>query len=298
MTSNTTAGDPYVKYIADLDPDNRVDLCWGVANAAFSSTVTGATANNIAIGAPYIDLVKPQTDAKIAFDFKHALASLNVQIDADVDVSDHSHGKALDGKTKIYVRSVSFEGFTTKGLLNLNAPASEGPKWYELSSINTKISGGSVTIYDGRRDGKESQAGATAPSEEPTGLNTTLTPTETTLNPVGVTNDAVNLFAADAKTAPIFVIPTGEKLKVNIVYDVETKDDNLSGYLSDGTTRGSAVENSISQTVQISSSDVTLVAGKSYVVKLHLGMTSVKVEASVSDWGDGGTSDTDLPYNN
>lgn len=315
MTSNVATGDPYIKYYVDFDPDNSVDLCWGVAKTDFSSSVVSSLNNKIA-GEPYIDVLKPQiqtgTGAKINFDFKHALASLNVQIDAAFDeVSSASLTNDRDKNTRIWVRSVTFEGFTDKGSLNLNASATVGPLWYELSSTNTLIGSGSVTIYDGRRDGKEAQSNATASNEKPFNLNASLVQKYAYQNPYnesngltdnhgtkGVTKTAVNLFDCETLDKPIFVIPTGEELKVTIVYDVETYDPNVAGYLADGVTKGSVVENKISKNIKISSSNVKLEAGNAYTVKLHLGMTSVQFEASVSPWTPQTASDTDLPINN
>ena len=81
------------------------------------------------------------------------------------------------------------------------------------------------------------------------------------------------------------MIPNGEGLMVTIVYDVETKDDKLAGYLSDGITHGSTIENSITKEIKVSNEAIKMVAGQAYTITLHLGMTSVKVEATVSDWG-------------
>jgi len=310
LTSNTTTGDPYVKYYSDFDPDNRVDLCWGVANTALvaANTVTGATANTIAVDAPFVDVIKPKTTDKIAFNFKHALAALNVQIDADVDVTSHA-ASSLSSSTKIWVRSVTFEGFTNKGALNLHASATEGPLWYELSSTNTRIGNGSVTIYDGRRDGKEGMANAEATSEKPFDLNEQLIQSEpystatvsnlaTSSGLTGVTPTAINLFNSATVNAPVYVIPTDDNLKVTIVYDVETYDPNVAGYLSDGVTKGSTIENSITKELTISSSSFKLAAGKLYTINLHLGMTSVKFDATVTDWTDQTVDKTDLPVNN
>ena len=103
---------------------------------------------------------------------------------------------------------------------------------------------------------------------------------------------AVNLFKSATATEPIFVIPTNQPLKVTIVYDVETADDNLPTYLSDGTTKGSSIENKITKRITTGgSTELVLAAGKAYTVNLHLGMTTVKFEASVSDWVAGPTAD-------
>jgi hypothetical protein len=295
LTSNVTSGDPYVKYYVDLTPANRVDLCYGVARADYSAAVTGATQNTITAGEPYIDVIKPDISSKISFDFKHALASLNVQIDADVDDAEHNHSNSVDANTKIFVRSITFEGFATKGLLNLNSPGND-PQWFELSSTNTKIGSGSVTVYDGRRDGKEGQASGEASNEKPFDLNPTIIQKDTDTD--GVTSTQVNLFNSNTATSPVFVIPNRDPLKVTIVYDVETKDPNVAGFLSDGKTHGSTVENKITKEIKSKHDvNITMGAGYQYTVYLHLGMTSVKVDASVSDWVNSHESNTDLPVN-
>ena len=115
--------------------------------------------------------------------------------------------------------------------------------------------------------------------------------------------NGVNLFRSETATAPIYVIPSGQPLKVTIVYDVETKDSNLPTYLSDGSSKGTSVQNTITKTITTgsgaSTSSLKLEVGKQYTVKLHLGMTSVKFNASISDnWGDTKVNGSaDLPAN-
>ena len=307
LTSNTTSGDPYVKYYVDMDPDKRVDLCWGVAKEPFIATVDEDALNDVQAGEPFIDVVKPTTGSKINFDFKHALASVNVQIDTDIDVEGHNENSAdRDAFTRIWVRSVTFEGFTDKGRLNLNSKGAEGPQWFDLTT-DSPVASGTVTVYDGRTDGKEGRENAVAKKETPYSLNATIIQSapydQTALangltisdEVPGVTKTAVNLFAADNEDLdaatnlimPIYVIPTDENLKVTIVYDVETYDANLASFLSDGAVKGSSVQNTIEKEISFQPEEgtavTTLEAGKSYTIKLHLGLTSVKFDASVTD---------------
>lgn len=318
LTNNTTSGDPYVKYYVDMDPDNRVDLCWGVAKADFTATVDEEAINTIPAGEPYIDVVKPATGSLINFDFKHALAAVNVQIDTDIDTEGHNDGSAeVDRYTRIWVRSVTFEGFTDKGRLNLNSKAGEGPQWFDLTN-ESPVASGVVTVFDGRTDGKEGRENATAKKEVQATLNAKIIQSDpydqaalkvedetarvlTISDAVpGVRKVAVNLFDAPAVEAPVYVIPTDENLKVTIVYDVETYDPSLATFLSDGAVRGSSVQNTIEQDIvfQNGTENVTkLEAGKVYTVKLHLGLTSVKFDASVTEWAEGYGAGVDLPYN-
>lgn len=324
MTSNTASGDPYIKYYADMDPDKRVDLCWGVAKDDLNESVDAEYAiNAITAGEPYIDVIKPKTGALINFDFKHALASVNVKIDTDINFErvngqEHPENAAdVDNFTRIWVRSVTFEGFTDKGRLNLNSRVGEGegPQWFDLTN-DSPVASGVVSVYDGRTDGKEGRENATAKKETPATLNTKIvqsapydkakledatTPKLTISDAVpGVTKTTVNLFDALAAEAPVFVIPTDENLKVTIVYDVETYDPNLATFLSDGAVRGSSIQNTIEKEITFTDGDeviTKLEAGKKYTINLHLGLTSVKFDASVTDWAAGYGTDVDLPYN-
>lgn len=297
MSRNNVTGDPYIKYVATMDASNSVDLCYGVAAEDFTSSNSALNQNNIKKGDPYIDVVKPGLDAnsKIKFDFKHATAQLKVTVDAVVNAAEAPSTEDVQKDyTRIWVRSVTFEGITEKGALNLN-----GGEWYDVNGTN-KISSGSLALFDGRKDGKEAILAAT--NEAPSSINPDLIQSVaytidddgkiTAPTTTGVTKDAVNLFKG-ATDAPVFVIPTGEKMKVTIVYDVETVDKNLAYYLSDGATQGSTVENSISKTIETFGN---ITAGYCYTLKLHLGMRTVDFDAIVTAWQDM-EAPVDLPSN-
>lgn len=82
------------------------------------------------------------------------------------------------------------------------------------------------------------------------------------------------------------VIPTAATdVKIKITYAVVTKDEKLTGNISN-------VENAITKTTSL-----TLQSGKSYNLKLILGLTSVKMEASVADWQVDGSNEIYLPQN-
>lgn len=285
MSRNTATGDPFIKYSSSMNPANAVDLCYGVAAENFTSSNSTYNPNDIDAGEPYIDVKKPGLDGKIKFDFKHATSQLVVTIDAVVNGTVAS--TAVDAGTRIWVRSVTFEGFTQKGALNLN-----DHEWYDVNG-NQKITSGTITVFDGRKDGKEALYAAT--NENPSTLNESIIQPEgeyvtdgdvtitTPASTAGVTATKKNLFGTGttAVTAPVFVIPTNEPLKVTIVYDVETYDKNLAYFLSDGKTKGSTIENTITKTIGVITNTE---AGKKYTLNLHLGMRTVDFEASVSEW--------------
>jgi hypothetical protein len=321
ITKNTATGDLIIKYVVDTDPKTSVDLLWGVVPTSTGyASVSGSTAPTITPGLPYLDLVKAQTASRVSFNFLHALARFNVQIDYDKDVenphtgtpADNHAGVITNTQTRIYVRSITFTGFAIKGALNLDNQSANEPLWYDYDG-SKEITAGPVTYYDGRKDGKEATTNGDQRSEKPATLNPNIVQTEKCYiddpdkeDPLirkfggeattGVTNEAQNLFAntktGGAATDPIFVIPTNDEMSVTIVYDVETIDPSLPTYLADGVTHGSSVENRITK----ESVFTKIEAGKSYTLKLHLGMTSVKFDAVVTDWVDD-SEDIDLPHN-
>jgi len=352
LSKNTAAGDPIVKYRVDTDPATSVDLLWGVQpyiatpDETDYRSITGDYAYSE--GLPWMNLIKAKDAAvgngKVAFKFHHALSKLNVQIDTDINVDNHPNQDVNDSsndsevediepgdettvKTKVYVRSVTFEGFALEGALNLHSTEASGsddskvavPLWKAIDGTSI-LASTPATFYDCLQDGAEA---TTKNSSE--GSLSQLNPTiiqavtpitgdntfwEGTKNTLGVRKAEVNLFAkrkwdtdkwvaettpAEMPTvdAPIFVIPNGAKPKVTIVYDVETIDKKLTTFLSDGKTHGSSVENKITKPLTIDKFE----AGKGYTIKLHLGLTSVKVDATVNGWTVDGSTDVTLPYN-
>ena len=279
FSPNTKVGDPQVRYIATFDPAKSVDLCWGVCDDESWKRIEGGS-QTFTPGLPWIDVEHPEaTNQRMKFNFKHALAQLNVQIDAVVD-----DDASLNSATKIWVRSISFTGIATHGSLNLNNLKADEALWLDYSGTTDLPYGESVTVKDGRRDGREGANGAEANNELPQGLNPQLVQMYGASND-GVTTTAQNLFGTDAAlTAPVYVIPTGEAMTVTIVYDIETESANLPGYVSDGTTHGVSIENRITKTIDFGTSAAGLQNGKKYTVSLHLGMNSVKFDAAVDEW--------------
>lgn len=235
------------------------------------------------------------TGQNVKFTFKHALAQLNVQVNTFVDGTDNTN--AIAANTKVYIRSISFTGMATKGSLNLNNTENGKALWLDYNGTADLESGEVVTIYDGLKDGKEGTAGATASNEKTLGLHEVLI-SDNGNTQDGVTKDLHNLFAGTSSiTDPVYIIPTGEEIVVEIVYDIETADPNLSTYLSDGKTTGSRIENRIKKTISFGT-DTAFANGKKYTLLLHLGMNSVKFDAAVTDWANADSEGTgNLPAN-
>lgn len=300
LSRNRQSGDPLVEYQVALNTNDytttNLDLCWGVADAtdaaAWLIDQTGAAQTNLNGGFPWLNVERPDGDDQpVKFTFRHALAKLNVQIDAS---------EALDAATKIFVREISFTGFALRGCLNLNNITANTPYWVSHEGKHTALlQDKRVTIFDGRKNGVEgmddggTDLGAN-PNELPIGLNPELIQTNAGTEP-GVTDTPANLFAGGGAAGDyIAVIPTGTPMYVTIVYDVETTDPNLDGWLSDMNIHGVSVANTITVDPPVFNA---LEAGKQYILKLHIGMKTVKFDAAVAPWAPEGDEDVNVPAN-
>lgn len=312
VNKNNATGDPIVKYVVDTDPATSVDLLWGVAAETAGdnySPIDGKA--SLTEGFPFLNLVKPnnpQSD-RLQFNLKHALAKVKVTIDyiAD-DFTPTGTSKEIDAtKTRIFVRSFKMSGFATKGALNLNNTVAGQPLWKDFDG-SKDLAFDEVTYQDGRKDGKEGETNGAQNNETPQGLNPNIienyaqTTNGTFANDKtsGVTKDAQLLFGGNEteNNGYFYVIPRNEennKVDVTIAYDVETIDPALAGKLSDNETHGISIENVISKADIFGGID--FMAGYQYEINIHLGMTSVKVEATVTDWQDNGKTNVDLPDN-
>ena len=308
LTKNSATGDPMIKYVVDFKPATSVDLLWGVA--ADNNGYKGMDNKTVLGGSCFVDLTKQNSgtstagtkvDGKLKWNFKHALAMLNVQICTDVDITTPSGAGTydigtnadgtVDNKTKVWLRSITFGGFATQGALNLHSEdvatvAAAVPNWKDYDGTR-ELTFGEVTLYDGLKDGKEGTTNNLQKNEKPQGLNPKLIQIDATST--GVPTKLTNLFYGETAditkadvTAPIYVSPSDEPMDITVVYDIETEDPNLAGILSDGKTHGSSIQNKIKK--ENIFSDTKIEPGKMYTVKIYLGIESVKFDVTVTPW--------------
>jgi YD repeat-containing protein len=111
---------------------------------------------------------------------------------------------------------------------------------------------------------------------------------------------SVLLFGGDPEENDgyFYVIPRNgeEDVNVYITYDVQTIDPALADKLADNLTKGSIIENNIYKEA-IFGDGIDFEPGKQYDIKIHLGMTSVKIEATVTPWVENGETTVNLPNN-
>ncbi len=266
LTGNTTAGDPKVSFVLPTVPTNdaTVDLLWGVSPGTSYTIAQSSTAQSTTAGLPNLNLTKQTVGEKIDFNFRHALAKVTFNVEGVFDEVSAGSKEVASG-TKIVVEKVDITStFPEKGILNLNNTAANVPLW-DISgatgnqTINTANSLLTSTIKF--NSGTDTYAG----------------------QPAGVTTTATALLA-DSKY--FMLIPATKNMTITITYHVFTADTNLNGGFS-------KVTNVITKTI----SDLALVGGNAYTINMYLGMTSVNIDASFTDWGTGSTTSVDLPIN-
>ena len=320
VNKHGATGDPMVKYVVDTDPATSVDLLWGVAadntQTPYYKAIQGTV--DITAGKPFIDLVKPNDPAndKLSFNLKHALAKVKVTIDYIDDAETPAgNSKTIDpDETRIYVRNFKMTGFALKGALNLNNTDADKPLWKDFDGAKD-LAFDEIVFQDGRKDGKEGETNGAQTNETPQGLNKDIIENysaPTTPNTFGsqktsgVTATPKLLFGGTynptstnaAKEGFFYVIPRngGSGVDIEIAYDVETIDRKLVGKISDNETHGISIENVISQE-KIFGDGVDFEPGKVYEIKIHIGMTSMKVDAEVLPWDAVNSQNVDLPAN-
>lgn len=271
LTSNATAGDPKVSYTVASDPAKSVDLLWGVSNTATWDNVTG-TALTLTEGLPYLNLIKPKVGQTVNFNFKHALSRLGLTVQGAFDQKDPG-GTLKDAKITVAKVEITGENFAAKGVLNLNNTEAGVPKWETVDGAS-KLS---LTLDGDNLNDKIKDAGDGKKAAE---------------QPDGVTATSQSLLKDNTYFMFIPGTATADKpLKVKITYYTTTDDPNLS----DGYTR---VENVITKSISAADPGLKFEAGKAYTLNLVLGMTSVKVTATVAGWTeDGSSTQVDLPIN-
>ena len=291
ISPNNQAGDPKISYTVATDQDDAVDLLWGVipdTNTEWPNVtgtpMTSATNPAFNTGFPYLDLLKPEKDQLVELSFRHALAKLTVGVQVVNDQVDPTSSTLDNVNTKIFIKSITItskttDGFGTSGVLNLNNNTSKVPRWESpVSNL--------PTVLTADESGEIADALFWA---DPTDESTRTTQFAKTGATQALLNIASGATPATTDTGWM-VVPTNTKndFTVNIDYFVMTKDENLElGY--------SIVENNIKKDVSVAAPG--FVGGLNYQIKLLLGLTSVKVNASVFDWADGEEVEVDLPMN-
>ena len=282
LTNNTATTEPKVtykfKYTSTSPYDyttaaaDNIDLLWGMRGSAeVYNLANGGTSAALGADGYNIDLTKQTTGEKINFKFKHALAKIGgtAGLKVMLDVDNNAAG-ALDSKSNVSIQSIVIEGvedkIATTGVFNIAKGEWESPtldtnyEQTELLNITHATDGVDANIF--------------------TAVGTPYT-YSSGWNHEGVTNTAKPIFTSGTP-AEFYLIPgvANQEIKVTITYQVRTYDENVSGnYVT--------VNQTISNIVTLPA----LAVNHYYTLIMHLGLTSVKFEASVAPWDTDGSGE-------
>ena len=320
-SGNSFNGDPFLTYRISNDATKMVDLVWGTAGGVGNgANVVGTPQNGalvtrsvdngtvvavVAEDPTNIDMTKQETDGKVKFNFKHALAkvggsadgssAVNAGLMADLLIDTDGTTATADkpATTKVTIRSITIthdnatsgtpavltNPMPSTGVFNLAtgqwivtaADATDASTYF---TINHEIT------QSGGTQGNKLNAAIMEPTTAPTAW------TDLATIPGVLTGTKTNVYGTEA--TPILFLPgTTPHLKFTIEYCVRTKDAKLAKGFTE-------VWQTITKTVAFAS---PVVQNMQYNIVMHLGLTSVKFDASVSTWGDGGATAVDLPIN-
>lgn len=219
---------------------------------------------------PY-DLDKPKINEKIKFNFKHALSRLDFYVQVwDDAVSPDGKNNALAPNTTITIKSVTLKGnIASTGTLRL----------YDGSWSINKEDVGNVAFL--RKD--------SADESDFTELVFSGLDGEEAVKKIPLLKSTESNIAKNNKDNYVTLIP-GAKFYIEIVYDVKTVDEH-------NPKNTSVVTNTITSTTE-KDKLYELVQGNAYTFNLMLGMTSVKFDATVTDWENVKSEENvDLPAN-
>ena len=133
-----TEGYPRVKYVIAQNPDESVDLLWGVAPAGgLNYKAVDNQDVTIPEGMPLIDLKKPAVNTNLKFMFQHALARIGVKVVLAADQV--ASGGYFDfGNTKVTVEEIAIKGdFGKSGYLRLDNSDKNMALWEDITKCNS-----------------------------------------------------------------------------------------------------------------------------------------------------------------
>lgn len=320
-SGNSFNGDPFLTYRISNDATKLVDLVWGTAGgvgngdnvvgtAQNGAMVTRSVDNGVATSVfaedpTNIDMTKQETDGKVKFNFKHALAKVGGSVDGssavnaglmadlliDTDGTTASEDKPNTTKVTIKGITITHDDATsgTPAVLTNPMPSTgvfnlATGKWIVTAADATDPSTYFTIQHEISQNGSVQGNVLNAAIKEPTTAPTAWT--DLASIPGVLTGAKTNVYGTEA-TPMLFLPGTTPHLKFTIEYCVRTKDTKLAKGFTE-------VWQTITKTVAFTT---PVDQNKQYNIVMHLGLTSVKFDASVSTWGDGGETAVDLPIN-
>lgn len=262
-----TTDDPTVTYTIATEPQDGVDLLWGV---------NGST------GLPWTGATLAATGGPVLFTFRHALAAIGIHVQAMIDKqndkddltdkSDVANLLGADGDYKLTIKKVELTGKTA------------ADKFYEQGILHLKNTTKNTPLW---KDGTQAEKTLTVPNAQIVAsmrhpYTTDVTDTEKaeaimTGTISGVTQEPQQLLIAPHATTGaeqlFFVIPnaTAQSYQLKLYWCVSGK-----------TTSGSYVAEDRETTIDLGT--LTFVAGVKYYLNLVIGLHTINLNVTAEDW--------------
>lgn len=271
------------------DPATIVDLLWGMRNNSTGYNLADGAETASQIANNYnVNLTKQNTTEKVNFLFKHALAKIGgydntnsqsgikVVYDIDANGSGTTGGGSTDANTLVTIKEITIKN--TKDGSDHSKLMAKGD--FDISTGTWSNQAVDNTI-DPTVDITIAQADMNTEIAEPNSAPT-YSGSPATWTPVGVTTTAKDVYKTGTDVNPIVFIPgVAQELEVEVEYIVRTYDTGLNSAASGGEGTWTKVTQKIKNVVTLPADTAP---NKYYTLVIHLGLTSVKFTATVSNW--------------
>ena len=321
MTTNDWTGNVWLKYLMPTANETEaVDLLWGLRGTTNYDKAGSDTDDGATVGESYnLNLTKQTVDERVSFLFKHALAKVGgstttsknldepstkcgfkVKLDVDGNSDDHQTDYFASSfnksQTLVTIKEVKIMDGTTANSLSTKDLSTDifSSGWFNIETGLWDMTGATktgtidITVQnDKAQDNATNNKYTINPKIREVGVTNATgvnwNPSEASSSADGYTGGAEGVEAsakplfADEYVPALMFIPgnANQTIYVQIDYIVRTADANLAnGYTE--------VEQVILNKVELP--NTVLKSNKIYDIIMHLGLTSVKFEAVVSDW--------------
>ena len=285
-----------IVYRASMNPAEGVDLLYGVAGRDYTGTAENTSTDTWAHakkGESPLVLTKPAVGDAVMFDFKHALTKFGITVDAKVD-----NGRNVAPNTRIVIESVTFGNSESSGIElytegTLNLSTTDGTPQWDAHGDNIFKNG--IRTYFANETEKSDPKTIMSPSlrwvysavanqNKANGLEYFYK------QPIGVTTVKRSLFTGGGTGEDgIMFIPGNNSTfngPITVTYHVITLDPNLEHGYSD-----------VVNTITSKNVTMNFEPGRKTILNLHIGVSSVSIDAMTTDWDYSNSDSADLPDN-
>lgn len=299
FTFNTNSGLPTLNFAVNATVKDQEDLLWAAPHVNLTKNAANADIDDA------VKFVFKHALARIGFDVQTLIDKVNSNTDGTADnettttseggssVTVPNNGSSLDASTTVVVKQVTLSGkFITSGTLAWTEGTGDNAGTYTAAITNSTLPTVNTTY--------------TLKAEMPVGNGATLATNFNAADQthlLGAKDSKLTIYGQSVNGTEaqlncdesyIMIIPKNfedkegdendDILTIEVTYDVVTADGNLdSGY------------SQVTNVISTSFTGINFEAGKAYKFSLHLGLTSVKLTASVDKWIDG-TSNPETDY--